>query len=130
MKKSVAGIAVRLAVVCGAAAMLLSAVQPVAARGKSVRRGTIHGVLENPAGQGLSGVISLCSRDGAKIHQFATTRHENGHFLLKSILPGKYLLHVDSIAGELTGLDRPRDVEFEVLSGKTVRPRLVAEPRL
>ena len=88
--------------------------------------GHIHGYLITPAGQGLSGVVALCTPDGRKMTLHTTNGIRRGRFDMDNLLPGRYLLRVDTIGPFITDLEPPADVEVEVRAGRVSRPHLVA----
>ena len=113
-----------------AAAILVAA--PLAAQNRKKsdtdRRGSIHGHLLDYSGVGLTGVIALCAPDGRKIRYYNSWAFDKGKFEMDNLLPGTYILHLDTVAANVEGLHSAPDLRIVVEPGKRLRPRMIVEP--
>jgi hypothetical protein len=91
------------------------------------RNGHIHGHLVDPAGQGLTGIVVLCTPDGRRIASYETNSYRRGRFDIDNLLPGSYRLHVDTVGAVVSDLAPPDDRVVEVRNGEVSRPRLTAK---
>jgi hypothetical protein len=115
-------------------AVFLAAAGPLAAKGTEERhqdfqkgRGRIRGYLIDPAGNGLRGVVALCTAGGGTLSVHNAFRAEKGEFVIDGIRPGTYRLHIDTLGPETGSLAKPADVEVVVRANQTARPKIVVD---
>lgn len=92
------------------------------------RSGRIHGYLIDPAGQGLRGVVALCTVDGRELEHTHTVAMRRGRFEFDTILPGTYILRTKTVGPVMTDLVPGPDQRVTVVARRVVRPHLTAVP--
>lgn len=90
--------------------------------------GHIHGYLQDPAGQGVTGLLALCTEDGRKLSLHNTEAFRSGRFDIDNLQPGTYRLRVESYGSTAVEFRVPEDVVVRVRAKRVARPRLVLRP--
>jgi len=90
------------------------------------KSGRIHGYLVDSAGQGLRGMVAICSQDGRELEIEHSVALNRGRFEFGPLLPGTYLLRVKTVGPVVTDLVPPPDVRVTVRANQVERPHLVA----
>jgi hypothetical protein len=91
------------------------------------RLGHIHGYFVTPSGEGLNGLVALCTPDGRTISLHHTTAMRKGRFDIDNLFSGQYRLRVVSVGPYPTDLEPPDDMAVVVRPNRVVRPRIVAD---
>jgi hypothetical protein len=90
------------------------------------RSGKIHGYLVDPAGQGLRGIVAICTVDGRELDSTHSVQQRRGRFEFDAILPGTYILRVKTVGPVTSDLAPAADQQVTVRSRRVERPHLVA----